>query len=328
MSVQDKVESILKQIHVLFAKSEPYGDSKEEIIVKKQEVFELLKELNLAVYDVMDEYEMTKQKRELAEHRSQKRSEEIVARANRNVDDIYAASILYTDEALSHVQHIIEDANASVQRIFRRMNKDLEKQKNQVRENQSELKEQLQDFADTKKYLTIIQEENKRREEDLQEKVGKNKGKKIPNEGKKYTIQPEIKINRAYFEQSGQMGDFVEINLNEPEDEKGISRATGKEFAEGLRRRAARGKDQRGGTEGTKDTQDVCAVEAVPMEIAEEEFEQPPKVQAEIKVDLDAEYFKWKNASQNAAGAGEEENSKPQEKQEEKRDWKSLFGRK
>lgn len=272
MSVQDKIERILKEIHVLFSKSQTYEQNDAMIVVEKQKVFDLLEQLNMAVYEVMDEYEVTRQKHELSERRSQKRGEEIIGKANRHADDIYAASIIYTDDALSRIQYIMEDANKSVQRIFRKMNTELNNEKEKVRQNQFELKEQLQDFADTQKYLKVIDENNQQREKELREKIEKSKGKRIPNEGKSYSaIQPEIKINKAYFDQVGKHYN-ENGSLDDPDEvTESLSKVTGKEFAESLRRRAA-------------------------MSGFQEEQEEQPVAHAvpEVKVNLDAAYFKKK----------------------------------
>lgn len=273
MSVQDKIERILKEIHVLFSKSQTYEKSNDMIVVEKQKVFELLEQLNVAVYEVMDEYEVTSQKHEMSERRSQKRGEEIVERANKHADDIYAASIIYTDDALSRIQYIMEDANKSVQRIFRKMNTELNNEKEKVRQNQFELKEQLQDFADTQKYLKVIEENNQQREKELRDRIEKSKGKRIQNEGKSYSaIQPEIKVNKAYFDQVGKHYNENGSLDEQLEDEMGesLSRVTGKEFAESLRRRAAMSSNQK--------EQEVKVVHEVP----------------EVRVNLDSAYFKKK----------------------------------
>ena len=242
--------------------------------MEKQQVFQLLEQLNMAVYEVMDHYEVTSQKHELSERRSQKRGEEIIGKANRHADDIYAASIIYTDDALSRIQYIMEDANKSVQRIFRKMDAELKDEKEKVRQNQFELKEQLQDFADTQKYLKVIEEHNQEREKELREKIEKSKGKRIQNEGKSYSaIQPEIKINKAYFDQVGRHYDENGSLDNQAEDEvaESLSKVTGKEFAESLRRRAAMGG------------------------VREERKESPAMHTApEVKVNLDSAYFKQK----------------------------------
>ena len=69
MSIQDKVEHILKNIHLLFSRSQIYDESGQWIIVEKSQFFDLLEELNLAIYEVMDQYEATTQKHELAKRR-------------------------------------------------------------------------------------------------------------------------------------------------------------------------------------------------------------------------------------------------------------------
>lgn len=274
MSIQDKIERILKEIHVLFSQSQTCEGDNTKAVVEKQKMFELLEQLNLAVYEVMDQYEVTSQKHEMSERRSQKRGEEIIGKANRHADDIYAASIIYTDDALSRIQYIMEDANKSVQRIFRKMNSELKDEKERVRQNQFELKEQLQDFADAQKYLKVIEEHNQEREKELREKIEKSKGKRIPNEGKSFSaIQPEIKINKAYFDQVGRHYDESGSLVEQEEDEvaESLSRVTGKEFAESLRRRAAMG--------GMREEQEEhSAVHAAP----------------EVKVNLDSAYFKQK----------------------------------
>ena len=68
MSLQDKMEQILKNIHLLFSESKPYDEDGEWIIVKKDSVFKQLEQLNLAVYEMMDMYEMTNQKKEQQEN--------------------------------------------------------------------------------------------------------------------------------------------------------------------------------------------------------------------------------------------------------------------
>lgn len=303
MSIQDKIERILKEIHLVFSAGQPYDSNGERIIVEKQKLFGLLQQLNLAIYEMMDEYEMTSQKQELSERRCEKRGEEIINKANRHADDIYAASIIYTDDALSRIQLIMEDANKSVQKIFHQMNKELDSEKTRVRQNQSELKEQLRDFADTDKYLKVIDIQNQEREQEFREKIEKKKGKRIQNEGKSYSaIQPEIKINKAYFERVEKEYEPEEGFLDDPDDDvsESLERLTGKEFAESLRRRAAMG--------------------SVEEEL---EVESEPVPELEIKIDLDAEYFKWKQEEELEIEAKDKE---PVWK--DKKDKRFLFGKK
>ena len=61
-----RVEEILKQIHILFAKGETYQNSPDLVILSKTDMFALLQELNEAMYEVLDQYEATTRSKEMA----------------------------------------------------------------------------------------------------------------------------------------------------------------------------------------------------------------------------------------------------------------------
>ena len=200
MSVQDKIERILKQIHVIFSETETVYGAPEKVIVDKNEIFSLLEELNLAMNEMMDQYEVTAQARELAQRRNEKKGEEMIERVSKRAEDVYAASLIYTDDALNKIYDLMEDAMSSSQKAWEEATQKMEKEKRKLKEDQLELREQLQDFKDSNKYLTMLEDCNREREK--QRKEAKAPEKKIQNEAKHYSIktQPEIKVNRAYFE--------------------------------------------------------------------------------------------------------------------------------
>ncbi len=199
MSAQDNIEKVLRSLHVLLSKSEPYGREPSKVIVDKQQVLDLLSELNKCVYGIMDEYEMTQRSRDRAEREFKKRGDDIIWDASRKAEDIYAASVMYTDEALSHVQEIIKEANSSVEEIYTQMNQKLAEQEKLCRSNQLELKSQLQNLVDTEKYLKIIDERNRERQKE------KEKGNPVQtSESSIYANrQTEIKVNQEYLEKMG-----------------------------------------------------------------------------------------------------------------------------
>ena len=45
MSVQDKVERVLREFYVLYSRSEPYDKNVEQVIVNKKEALALLEQL-------------------------------------------------------------------------------------------------------------------------------------------------------------------------------------------------------------------------------------------------------------------------------------------
>ncbi len=254
MSAQDKTEQVLRDIHILLSKSEVYEKETNRVIVDKKEVLNLLQRLNVCIYELMEEHEMTEQSRAAAERELRRKSEEIVLDANRMAEDVYAGSVLYTDEALRRVQDIMQDATDSVKQVYEKMNAELQKEKAAVHRDQSELKSHLEDLHDTNKYLQLIEERNKKMEKE------RAKAKEEEAQPSVYAaVKPEIRINQEYFEKAG-------IPLEEETEED------------------------------------------VP-----EEKQEP--VTAEVKVNLDSEYFKWKEESGEAA---------PEEK---KTEHASLFGK-
>lgn len=236
MSAQDKLEQVLRDIHILLSQSEVYDKETNRVIVDKREMLVLLKSLNTGIYNVLEECELTQQSRDAAERELRKRNEQMIADASHKAEDVYAASILYTDEALSRVQGIMQDAMDSFRKMYDTVSADLQKEKQVVQHDQSELKGHLQDLADTDKYLKIIEDRNK--------EIQKEKDAGEEQRASAYAaVKPEIKINAEYFERAGiPLGDETEVE-----------------------------------------------------EWNEEEKKEP--VMAEVSVNLDAEYFKWINES-------------------------------
>ena len=198
MSAADHTEKVLRDIHVLISKAEPYNGSKKDVIVDKNEMMELLKELNTCMYDMMDEHELSQSKKDKANREMQKQGDDIIFAASRKAEDIYAASIMYTDNALNSIQEIMDNVNESLEKIYDDARKKMADQKTTIKANQLELKSQLGDLIDTQKYLHLIEDENRR----LQ--LEKEKGTPVPADAPSYAgIQPEIRINKDYFIQNG-----------------------------------------------------------------------------------------------------------------------------
>ena len=143
MGAQDRTERVLRDIHVLFSKAEPYNGSKKDVVVDKNQMMDLLKELNECMYDMMEEHELSQRKKDKANREMQKQGDDIIFEASRKAEDIYAASIMYTDNALRSIQDIMVDANKAVEKIFTDTKKKMEEERRVVKDNQSELKSQL-----------------------------------------------------------------------------------------------------------------------------------------------------------------------------------------
>ncbi len=208
MSVQDNTEQVLRKLHILLSQSEVYDEAAGTVIVDKQELIGLLQELNLCMYGMMEEYELTQRGKDKAERDTRKVGEAIIRDARHTAEDVYAASVMYTDEALRRAMDIVDETMESLRDSFHRMEKDLHSKKDAIAGNRLELKSQLQDLKDTDKYLQLIEERNKQidKEKDEEQEV---------EVSPTAHIKPEIKINKDYFERNG-----IPLQEDAPQREK------------------------------------------------------------------------------------------------------------
>lgn len=205
MSPQDKVERVLKEIHVTFSKSEMYNGQPDKVIIDRKKFLGLLDRLNQGIYDMMDQYEQTRQSRNNAERAFRKKGDEIIEAANANADDVYAASVIYTADMIGAIRDLMDQTNDSMNDLFMEFRKALREQKDKLQAHENELQGQLADMADTKKYLSIIDDINRQR-------ARKNRDLEAEKEaGAQYAksmlyippSEPDIKINEQYFENAG-----------------------------------------------------------------------------------------------------------------------------
>ena len=204
MGAKDDSEKILREIHVLFAKAEAYEDSRERVVVNKEQVFDLLEKLNGAITDMVDECELTWAERDKAYRRQRRQGDEIVSEARHKAEDVYAASVMYTDRSLEEIQDLVNRTSEELDEIHRQMKAAIETELRHMKDNQTELHGQLRDMADSQKYLHLIDDENRR--------IAREKEKaREADRGGTFTplsyagLAPEIRVNSAYFERRAQM---------------------------------------------------------------------------------------------------------------------------
>lgn len=239
MNANDKTEKVLREIHIMLSKAEPYKPEPSRVIINKQQMIDLLAELNKCIYAMQDEYELTEQSRNHAEREFRKKGDQIVWDASRKAEDVYAASVIYTDEALSRVRDIINDTNESLEKLCKNMKDKIAEQEKIVKTNQYELKGQLQDLSDTEKYLKIIDDRNK--EIERQKNAGKPvEERTIDNEEKSIYAnrQTEIKVNMDNIRKLGlaegeDLGDGVvgEVKLADDTPDAGLNHGNDKDEA-------------------------------------------------------------------------------------------------
>ena len=143
MSPQDKVERVLKEIHVAFSKSETYNGHPDKVIIDRKQFLNLLDRLNQGIYDMMDQYEQTRQSRSNAERAFRKKGDEIIEAANANAEDVYAASVIYTADMIGAIRELMDHTNDSMNDLFLQFRKDLREQKDKLQAHENELQGQM-----------------------------------------------------------------------------------------------------------------------------------------------------------------------------------------
>lgn len=201
MGAQDKTEEVLRKIHVLFAKAEPYQNSSRRVIVDKNDLMDLLKELNTCMYQMMDEYELSESKRDQALREQKKQGADIIFDARKEADDIYAAAMMYTDRALKSIQDSMSDAGKRLQELMDTTKEEIESQRNQVHSDQLETRARLQDMVDSEKYMRLIQDENIRLEKEKEDQAFTASSEDSEPDYK--SVVPEIHVNEAYLQKTG-----------------------------------------------------------------------------------------------------------------------------
>lgn len=321
MNVQDKLERILREMHIMVSRGPTLEDGSDFVLIHKKDMQKLLGGISQAVSEMMEQYEITEQSRNRGELEAEKHRMEIVRNANRQAEDIYAASVMYTDDALGRIQDIIEDAEKSTKAILHTLSRSMEEEKRLIRSNQLELKTQLEDMKDTAKYIKLIEERNR--------EIAKAKGKKTEEEKirgyqrkeKKESdfipITPEIKINEEYFEKAGLTPEGLPKDMAEEQEEeityeKPVIKINEEYFEKAgipYEKEAADKEESKEETtsikdsdaeeshlEGVESPEEIELPEIAIEEVKPEEFasELTPEMEAQLQEELDMEYFEWK----------------------------------
>jgi hypothetical protein len=295
MSAQDDVEKVLRSLHVMLSKSEPVKGAPGKVAINKQDMIHLLTELNKGIYAMMDAYELTTESRGRAEREFHKQGEDIIRNANHQAEDIYAASVMYTDEALNHVQELMRMSSDAIQNVYKEMQQKIRDEVQTVRTNQLELKSQLQDLKDTDKYLKLIEDRNR----EIEREKERTEGRLTAND------RASIYANR-----------MTEIRVNKDQLAKLGIASPGEEEAEETKEAKSE--------KNPAETAEKVLSEGEPT--ADEAGEDNPKKdaakEAEVRVNLDADYFRWKeeqsagreDAKKKSSNANDSEKKKSKKK--------------
>jgi len=156
--MSDKLEQAMKKIHIYLANCKESAYSSEDLIVSKKRIFSLLEELNYAVYDAMEEYEVTVAARDRGIAQAERLAADIKDDALLRADEIHASSLLYTQEAVSDLKRTLEYMQKSIRSEYERMLANCEERLEYLEQDSLEIFSQLETKADAKIYLHMIED--------------------------------------------------------------------------------------------------------------------------------------------------------------------------
>ena len=209
MNIQDRLERILRELHIIVSRAPVSEINRDYVMVPKKEMQMQLGSLSQIVREMMDQYEVTMQSRSRMEREAENHRMDIVRNANHQAQDIYAASVIYSEDALGRIQDIINEAQQSAKETLKRMVQEMEEEKRTVRSNQVELLSYLEDMNDTAKYMRLIEERNREISKAKAKKQEKERSKGYQRKREKdpdfHAVTPEIKVNEEHLRKIGMM---------------------------------------------------------------------------------------------------------------------------
>jgi len=153
-----KLEQAMKKIHIFLANCKESEYSSEDLIVSKKRIFSLLEELNYAVYDAMEEYEVTVAARDRGIAQAERMAADIKDEALLRADEIHASSLLYTQEAIADLKRAMEYMHENVRKEYEMMMMNYQERLHYLEQDSMEVLSQLQTKADAKIYLRMIED--------------------------------------------------------------------------------------------------------------------------------------------------------------------------
>ena len=174
MNEQERLEEILRGIHILFAEAEPVLDEDDLVIVDQKSLYRLLEELNRCVTDIMERYAVTLQSREAAENRTRRDLEKMVSKAQQTADEFYTSSLLYMDGTLQEMSKRMQRMQKDLLSVTGAFAQDIEARLQDVNANREELRDQMHTLMEEEQYLTLVRQsrsfwDNGDEEEDLED---------------------------------------------------------------------------------------------------------------------------------------------------------------
>lgn len=154
----DKIEEIMKKIHIYLANCKESAYSSEDVIISKKRLLVLLDELNHAVFEVCEQYEATQESRTKALAETEREAAGIKQEAMQRSEDIYAASLVYMDDVILSMKNSLEYSYLKLRKEYNDLLKSYEDKLSRLESDENELKASLSQLSENQLYLHMIEE--------------------------------------------------------------------------------------------------------------------------------------------------------------------------
>lgn len=233
--MSDKLEQVMKKIHIYLANCKESSYSSEDIIISKKRMISFLEELNYAVYELMEEYEATTAARERGQAAAERMAADIKDDAMKRAEEIYASSLLYTQDAIADMQNALEYTYQKTKTEYNSFLRNYEDKMHYLQENSQEITAQLESMADSKIYLHLIEEIKEKNERRSKEELAREQepvvtSKKIGSAAASDVIEVE------QDEYSSKLSAPISVEVHTtPKVPEGFGRGKGKNKKKGKR---------------------------------------------------------------------------------------------
>ncbi|MBR3539364.1 MAG: hypothetical protein IKN79_09885 [Eubacterium sp.] len=186
---KDRTEAILEKLREMIEEGPNAPLSSGKVMLVREEALELLDHLQDTVRKELSVYREVNDKRAKLLEDARREAEKILYEAERSAsrirvtkrrdgeplsfslsemeaderktlrtaNDIYAASLIYTDEMLTEVDHLLTDAEGRIEEEYRKMLSTLREKKKAISDNKSELIRSLNDLTPDDRYAQLLE---------------------------------------------------------------------------------------------------------------------------------------------------------------------------
>ncbi len=208
----EQIEEIMKKLHIYMANCKESAYGSEDIIVSKKRMLALLDELNHAVYDVCEQYEATKEAKTRALMQAEAEAADIKADAVQRAEDVYAASLIYTEDVIFSLKKSLNNTIFRVRRDYDALLKSYEEKIAALDANANELRQSMMNMQEAQTYLRLVESIEEKKKSDpeaqLEARIEEVKSKIVGSAVSYETLPEDGKSDSA------PAGDSVEVQVH------------------------------------------------------------------------------------------------------------------